>query len=53
MMIQTSEYAIAQFHKNQWNFQWENYKKHIADINVFLAQRFHLFKKLIKMHDDF
>ena len=32
-----SERAIAQFHKSQWNLRWENYKKHIADINAFLA----------------
>ncbi len=52
MMIQTSERAIAQFHKSQWNLWWENYKKRIADINAFLAQRSHLFKKSVKMRDD-
>ncbi len=52
-MIQTSERAIAQFHKSQWNLRWKNYKKHIADINAFLAQRSHLFKKSVKMRDDF
>ncbi len=50
---QTSERAIAQFHKSQWNLQWENYKKRIANINAFFAQRFHLFKKSVKMRDDF
>ncbi len=49
---QMSERAIAQFHKSQWDLQWENYKKRIADINAFLAQRFHLFKKSVKMRDD-
>ncbi len=53
MMTQTSEHAIAQFHKSQWDLQWENYKKRIADINAFLAQRFHLFKKSVKMCNDF
>ena len=47
-----SERAIAQFHKNQWNFRWKNYKKRIANINASFAQRFHLFKKSIKMRDD-
>ncbi len=50
---QTSERAIAQFHKSQWNLQWKNYKKCIANINTSLAQRSHLFKKSVKMHDDF
>ncbi len=36
-LTQMSEHAIAQFHKSQWNSQWENYKKCIADINAFLA----------------
>ncbi len=53
MMIQTSKCAIAQFYKSQWNVQWKNYKKCIADINAFFAQRFHLFKKSVKMRDDF
>ncbi len=53
MLIQTSEHAIAQFHKSQWNLQWENYKKCIADINASFAQRFHLFKKSVRMRDDF
>ncbi len=52
MMTQMSERAIAQFHKSQWDLRWENYKKRIADINAFLAQRFHLFKKSVKMRDD-
>ncbi len=51
--IQTSECAIAQFYKSQWDLQWKNYKKRIADINAFLAQRSHLFKKSVKMRDDF
>ncbi len=49
---QTSERAITWFHKSQWNLRWENYKKRIADINASLAQRFHLFKKSVKMRDD-
>ncbi len=53
IMIQTSVHAIAQFHKSQWNLRWENYKKRIADINASFAQRFHLFKKSVKMCDDF
>ena len=52
MSTQTSERAIAQFHKSQWDLQWKNYKKRIADINASFAQRFHLFKKSIRMHDD-
>ncbi len=48
-----SERAIAQFHKSQWNLQWENYKKRIADINAFFAQKSHLFKKSVRMRDDF
>jgi len=51
-LIQTSKRAIAQFHKSQWNLQWENYKKRIADINASFAQRSHLFKKSVKMRDD-
>ena len=50
---QTSERAIAQFHKSQWDLRWENYKKCIADINTSFAQRSHLFKKSVRMHDDF
>ncbi len=53
MMTQMSEHAIAQFHKSQWNLRWKNYKKRIADINAFFIQRFHLFKKSVKMRDDF
>ncbi len=52
MITQTSERAIAQFHKSQWNLRWKNYKKRIADINAFLVQRFHLFKKSVKMRDN-
>ena len=53
MIIQASEHAIAQFHKSQWNLQWKNYKKRIANINAFFIQRSHLFKKSVKMHDNF
>ncbi len=53
MMTQMSKRAIAQFHKSQWNLQWENYKKRIANINAFFAQRSHLFKKSVKMRNDF
>ncbi len=51
-LIQTSERAIAQFHKSQWSLRWKNYKKCIADINASFAQRFHLFKKSVRMRDD-
>ncbi len=44
---------IAQFHQDQWNLRWKNYKKYIININAISAQRSHLFKKSIKMHDDF
>ena len=53
MIIQMSEYAIIQFYKRQWNLRWENYKKRIANINAFLTQRSHLFKKSVKMCNDF
>jgi len=52
MLTQTSKRAIAQFHKSQWDLWWKNYKKCITDINTFLAQRFHLFKKSVRMRDD-
>ncbi len=45
--------AIAQYHKNQWDQRWKNYRKCIANINVILIQRLHLFNKIIKMRDDF
>ncbi len=45
--------TIAQYHKNQWNQRWENYRKCIAKINVTSTQRLHLFNKTMKMHDDF
>ena len=41
------------YHKDQWKQWWEKYKKHIANINAISAQRFHLFNKTVKMHDDF
>ncbi len=52
-LISTSEHAITQFYKSQWNLRWKNYKKRIADINAILAQRSHLFKRLVRMRDDF
>ena len=52
MMTQMNERAITQFHKSQWDLQWKNYKKRIANINASFAQRFHLFKKSVKMRDD-
>ncbi len=52
-LTQTSECAIAQFHKSQWDLWWKNYKKRIANINASFAQRFHLFKKSVRMRDDF
>ncbi len=45
--------AIAQYHKNQWDQRWKNYRKCIANINVTLTQRSHLFNKMMKMRDDF
>ncbi len=51
-LTQTSERAIAQFHKSQWDFQWKNYKKRIADINASFTQRSHLFRKSVKMRDN-
>ncbi len=53
MLTQMSECAIAQFHKSQWDLQWKNYKKRITDINASFAQRSHLFKKSVKMRNDF
>ncbi len=53
MLISMNEHAIAQFHKSQWDLRWKNYKKRIANINATFAQRSHLFKRLVKMHDDF
>jgi len=47
----TSERAIAQFHRSQWDLRWENYKKRIADINATPAQRSHLSKKSVRMRD--
>ncbi len=44
--------AIALYHKDQWEQQWEKYKKCIADINAISAQRSYLFNKMIKMRDD-
>ncbi len=53
-MISTSNsIAITQYHKDQWNQQWEKYREHIADINATSAQRLHLSNKMIKMRDDF
>ncbi len=51
-LISMNEHAIAQFHESQWDLKWENYKKRIADINVTFAQRFHLFKRSVRMRDD-
>ncbi len=45
--------AIAQYHKNQWDQRWKNYRKCIANINVISTQKSHLFNKTMKMHDDF
>jgi hypothetical protein len=52
-LIAINEYiTIAQYYRSQWNLQWENYKKCIADINATSAQRSYLFNKTVKMHDD-
>jgi len=45
--------AIAQYHKNQWNQRWKNYRKCIVNVNVISTQRLHLFNKIMKMRDDF
>ncbi len=45
--------AITQYHKDQWNQQWEKYKEHITNVNAISAQRLYLSNKMIKMHDDF
>jgi hypothetical protein len=51
--IITSEHiAIAQYHRSQWDLQWKNYKKCIADSNATSTQWSHLFKKTVKMRDD-
>ena len=42
-----------QYHKDQWNQQWEKYREHVTDVNAISAQRLHLSNKIIKMHDDF
>ncbi len=52
MILISNNVAIALYHKDQWKQWWEKYKKCIADINAISAQRFHLFNKTIKMHDD-
>ncbi len=52
MILTSDSIAIKQYHKNQWNQQWEKYKERVADINVISAQRLHLSNKMIKMRDD-
>ncbi len=44
--------VIAQYHKNQWNQRWKNYRNCIANVNVTSTQRLHLFNKMMKMRDD-
>ncbi len=44
--------AITQYHKNQWDQRWKNYRKCIANVNVTSTQRLHLFNKTMKMRDD-
>ncbi len=52
-MISTSDsIAITQYHKDQWNQQWEKYRERVADVNAISAQRLHLSNKTIKMRDD-
>ncbi len=52
-MISTSDsIAITQYHKDQWNQRWENYRERVADVNAISAQRLHLSNKMIKMRDD-
>ncbi len=52
MILISDSIAIVLYHKSQWKQWWKKYKKCIADINAISAQRFHLFNKMIKMHDD-
>jgi len=52
-IISTSDsIAIMQYHKDQWNQQWEKYRERVADVNAISAQRSHVSNKMIKMHDD-
>ncbi len=44
--------AIAQYHKDQWNQQWEKYRECVTDVNTISAQRSHLSNKMRKMRDD-
>ncbi len=53
MISISNSIAIMLYHKDQWKQQWKKYKKCIADVNAISAQRFHLFNKMIKMHNDF
>ncbi len=53
MTLISNSIAIVLYHKDQWEQWWKKYKKCITDINAISAQRFHLFNKMIKMHDDF
>lgn len=43
--------VIALHHKNQWNLCWNNYRKHVVDVNVTSTKRSHLIKKTVKMHE--
>ncbi len=52
MILISDSIAIALYHKSQWKQWWKKYKKCIANINIISARRFHLFNKMIKMHDD-
>ena len=53
MILTSDSIAIAQYHKDQWNQQWEKYKECVANVNAISAQRLHLSNKMIKMCDDF
>jgi len=53
MILTSDSIAIMQYHKDQWNQQWEKYRERVADVNTISAQRLHLSNKMIKMCDDF
>ena len=52
MILTSDSIAITQYHKDQWNQQWEKYRERVADINAISAQRLHLSNMMIKMRDD-
>ena len=51
-MTSNEHIVIALHHKNQWSLRWNDYRKHIVDINITLIQKSHLIKKTVKMRDN-